>query len=156
MIAENISQGLHLIPNGVFIVASAHGGEVHGFTASWVSQASYRNPLLTVAIDKKHDTYRLIQGSRKLVINILRASQKDVAEHFGHERHPSDGQYFREENGQTVPVLNDCVAAIFCNVVGTMDARDHEVLLVEATDSLVITQGQPLVFWPSRGYVELK
>ena len=61
MIPRHISQGLRLIANGVFIVAAAADGKAHGFTATWVCQASFRNPLLTVAIDKGHDTYQLIQ-----------------------------------------------------------------------------------------------
>ncbi len=152
MITQKIARGMRLIPNGVFVVASSHGGETHGFTATWVSQASYRHPLLTVAVDKGHDTYKLIQQSGKLVFNQLKASQADVAEHFGHRDRPPQSEFFREENGQQVPVLKDCLAAIFGQVVGTLDARDHVVLLVEATDSLVFSQDAPLLYWFERGY----
>ena len=156
MITQNIARGLRLIPNGVFVVASSHGDETHGFTATWVSQASYRNALLTLAIDKGHDTYRLIQQSGHLVLNLLKSSQSAVAEHFGHSDRKSRGEYFREEDGRRIPVLRDCLAAIFCQVVGSLDARDHEVLLVEATDALVFAEGDPLVYSFQRGYAALK
>ncbi len=156
MIAQNIARGMRLIPNGVFVVASSHDGETHGFTATWVSQASYRNPLLTVAVDKGHDTYKLIQQSGQLVCNQLTASQVDVAEHFGHRDRPPQSEFFREENGQQVPVLKDCLAAIFCRVVDTLDARDHVVLLVEAIDSQVFSAEPPLLYSFDRGYVALR
>lgn len=152
MIPTNVSQGLHLIPNGVFVVASAHEGKVHGCTASWVSQASYRNPLLTIALDKEHETTGMIERSGKVVINVLKAGQQDIAEHFGHEHRGMESGYFRQENGQDTPVVNDCLAAIFGNVVGKLDARDHTVFLVEATDAQVFSKEDPLVFWVDRGY----
>ncbi|MHB1004819.1 MAG: flavin reductase family protein [Chloroflexota bacterium] len=151
-IAENIAQGLRLLANGVYVVAAAEGDQTHGCTATWVSQASFRNPLLTVALDKRHDTYNLIERTGKLVINVLGADQAEVAEHFGHKRAQARSQYFREENGRQQPVLKEGLAAIFAQVVDKVDARDHVVLLVEATDSLVFGTGAPLVYSFDGGY----
>lgn len=150
------TQGMRLIPNGVFVVAASHEGKTHGFTATWVSQASYRNPLLTVAIDKGHDTYGLIKASGSLVLNLLGAAQSAVAEHFGHQRREPGVSYFREEDGRQLPVLKECVATISCRVIGTMDARDHDVLLVEATESQVLSDEDPLVYVNKRGYCSIK
>lgn len=151
-IDQNIAKGLQLMNNGVYVVASAEGNQTHGCTVTWVSQASYRNPLLTVALDKGHDTYKVIERSGKLVINVLKSSQKDVAEHFGHENRESSAAYFQEQGGQQLPVLKDCLAAIFANVVDKIDARDHVVILAEATESRVFEQGQPLLYSFKGGY----
>lgn len=156
MIPHNISQVLRLIANGVFVVAAAAEGKAHGFTATWVSQASFRNPLLTVAIDKGHATYQLIQRSGHLVINVLDPAQVEVAEFFGGQREALQSPYFRQESGQETPVLKECLAAIHCKVAGSIDARDHEVLLVEATDAQVFAEGEPLVFWSGKGYATAK
>lgn len=153
---QEISKGLKLLANGVHVVASSADGQVNGCTATWVSQASYRNPLLTVALDKNHETYKLIERSGKVVINILKSSQKDVAEHFGHQRRSASTQFFREEGGQQLPVLRDCLAAISGNVISSMDARDHVVLLVEATEARVLGEGEPLIYSFAVGYATPK
>jgi len=153
MIPQNISSALHLIANGVFVVAASHEGETHGCTVTWASQASYRHPLLTVSLDKRHDTYKLIESSHRLVINVLKASQADLAEQFGHATRPPQGGYFREEGGQLLPELKDCLAVIHCDVVDTLDARDHAVLLVEAKEARVLAKGDPLLYSIDHGYM---
>jgi flavin reductase (DIM6/NTAB) family NADH-FMN oxidoreductase RutF len=151
-IDKGIAKGLQIMTNGVYVVAASAENQTHGCTVTWVSQASYRNPLLTVALDKNHETFKLIERSGKLVINVLKSSQKDVAEHFGHDHRSSSVQYFQDEGGQQQPVLKDCLAVVFANVVSTVDARDHVVLLVEATESRVFGEGEPLVYSFANGY----
>jgi flavin reductase (DIM6/NTAB) family NADH-FMN oxidoreductase RutF len=151
-IDKGIAKGLQIMTNGVYVVAASAENQTHGCTVTWVSQASYRNPLLTVALDKNHDTFKLIERSGNLVINVLKSSQKDVAEHFGHDRRSSTVQHFQEQGGQQQPVLKDCLAAIFAKVVGQVDARDHVVLLVEATETRVLGEGEPLVYSFAGGY----
>jgi flavin reductase (DIM6/NTAB) family NADH-FMN oxidoreductase RutF len=152
MIPRDVSQGLRLIANGVFVVAAAAEGKAHGFTATWVCQASFRNPLLTVAIDKGHDTYQLIKSTGRATINVLGPAQKAVADFFGQRRDEPQSPYFRQQGGQETPVLKECLAAIQCQVVGSIDARDHDVLLLEATDAQVFSESEPLVYWSGKGY----
>jgi flavin reductase (DIM6/NTAB) family NADH-FMN oxidoreductase RutF len=152
MIPRNISQGLRLLANGVYVVAAAADGKAHGFTATWVCQASFRNPLLTVAIDKGHDTYQVIKRSGGAVVNILRSDQKDVAEFFGRQQTEPQSPYFRRDGGQETPVLNDSLATISCRVIGEMDARDHVVLLLEATEAQLLGDATPLIYWSGKGY----
>ena len=156
MIPRDISQGLRLIANGVFVVSAAAEGQVHGFTATWVCQASFRNPLLTVAIDKGHETYRLIKQSNEAVINVLRADQSELAEFFGKKREEPQTRFFRQQVGQASPVLAEGLAAIHCRVLSALDARDHEVLLLEATGAEVLGTGEPLVYWSGQGYASAK
>ncbi|MHB1134347.1 MAG: flavin reductase family protein [Chloroflexota bacterium] len=156
MIPRQVSQGLRLIANGVFVVAAAAEGKTHGFTATWVCQASFRHPLLTVAIDKGHDTYQLIKQSNEAVINVLRADQSAVAEFFGKRQTEPQTPYFRQEGGQPAPVLAEALAAVHCRLIGTLDARDHEVLLLEATTAEVFGEGEPLVYWSGKGYASAK
>ena len=41
---------LRKIPHGLFICGVADGDEVNGFTASWVTQASFEPPLVMMAV----------------------------------------------------------------------------------------------------------
>jgi flavin reductase (DIM6/NTAB) family NADH-FMN oxidoreductase RutF len=127
MFDKKVSAGLHLIANGVYVIAAQHGGQTRGFTATWVMQISYDHPLIMASVGKAHHTYPLIAGSNKFYVNILGASQVELAQHFGKPKDPTetDAPYFREENGNRLPILTDAVAYLECNVVGTYDAKDH-------------------------------
>ena len=109
-----------------------------------------------MAIDKGHETYRLIKQSNQAVINVLRADQSEVSEFFGKKREQPQTSYFVQRGGQTTAVLADGLAAMHCRVVSSLDARDHEVLLLEATSAEVFGAGEPLIYWSGTGYATAK
>ena len=155
MIEKNIREGLHRIVNGVFVVAAEYRGQLRGFTATWVSQVSFENPLVIASVDKSHDTYPLIVGSGSFTANVLGASQANIARHFGREKREDDRgdvQYFRQEEGRVVPILNDAVAALVCSVVSTHDVEDHTIFVGQVVEAYVFRDEAPLIFWPRRGY----
>ncbi|MYE20941.1 MAG: diguanylate cyclase, partial [Synechococcus sp. SB0662_bin_45] len=41
---------LKTIPHGLFICGVAEGGVVNGFTASWVTQGSFKPPLVVMGV----------------------------------------------------------------------------------------------------------
>jgi flavin reductase (DIM6/NTAB) family NADH-FMN oxidoreductase RutF len=156
MLDKKLSAGLHLIANGVFVVAAEHRGLLRGFTATWVSQISYQHPILLISVAKTHDTYPLINGSNKFYVNVLGASQADLARHFGRSKSSdeTDTQYFREEHGVSIPVLNDSVAYLECRVISTHDVKDQTLFIGEVVNTQVFREENPLIFWRSRGYAK--
>lgn len=156
MIDKTLSPGLHLIANGVFVISAQHGGQVRGFTATWVSQASFENPLVMISVSKSHGTYPLIVSSNKFFVNVLGASQVDIARHFGRKKSPSEtnAEYFREELGQVTPVLKDCLAALECDVISSHDAKDHTIFVGEVVKASVFREDDPLIYWRRGRYAK--
>ncbi|MBI2955010.1 MAG: flavin reductase family protein [Chloroflexi bacterium] len=154
MIDKRLSAGLRLIANGVFVISTEYRGQVRGFTATWVSQVSYEHPLVMVSASKTHDTYPLIVSSDKFCVNVLGASQAEIARHFGRRKGPTetDAHYFREERGQVTPVLKDAIAFIQCKVISTHDAKDHTIFVGEVLNSQVLREEAPLVYWRAVRY----
>ncbi len=139
--------------NGVFVISAEHDGVVRGFTATWVTQASYEHPLVMASFSKSHDTYALIVASQSFTINVLAPHQVALARHFGLKKNPAhEGDYFARREGRP-PVLRDALAALQCRVMTTMDAEDHTVFLARVEDASVAHEGSPLLYWPQGGYV---
>src|SRR2546426_777114 len=49
---------LRSFPYGLYAVTVAHGGEEHGMTANWVTQASFEPPMVVVAVENTSKTDR--------------------------------------------------------------------------------------------------
>lgn len=158
MFDKKVSAGLHLIANGVYVIAAQHGGQTRGFTATWVSQVSYDHPLVMASVGKTHDTYSLITGANKFYVNILGPSQIELARHFGRRKGPveTDAQYFRQERGQALPILVDAIAYLECNVVGSYEAPDHTLFIAEVVNSEVLRDEEPLIYWRQGRYARPK
>lgn len=155
-IEPQLNQALRLMANGVFVIAAEHEGQVRGFTATWVTQVSFDHPLVAVSVGKDHQTYPLIERSGEMVINILSASQSDLARHFGrksNEDPPESRQYFQAVDGVETPILSESLAFLRGRVISSTDARDHTVFIVEVTDALVRRGDEPLLYWPRHGFL---
>lgn len=154
MIDKRLSPALQMIANGVFVIGAEHRGQVRGFTATWISQVSYEHPLVMVSVSKAHDTYPLIVSSNRFVVNVLGASQSDIARHFGRRKGPgeTDVQYFREEWGRSSPILKDALAVLECEIQSTHDAKDHTIFIGEVVNASVFREEDPLIFWRKGKY----
>src|SRR5436853_7838363 len=53
---------LRLFPYGLYAVTVKHGGDAHGRTANWVTQASFDPPMVVVAGDNTSNTIGIIRA----------------------------------------------------------------------------------------------
>lgn len=134
------------IPSGLFIVTarSADGRET-GLLASWVQQAAFEPPMLTVAINGKRYLNDWLLQSPGLGVNVLAEEQKDLLKHFAAGFEPDAAAFaglnvVRGETG--VPLLADALGYLEGRVVSQMTTGDHTIYAVElihaglhATDS---------------------
>lgn len=117
---------------GVYVVGAAHGERRHAFTAAWVMQASYDPLLLALSINPNHATYPLLQASRAFTVNVLKAGQLELARWFGtrsgREQDKLDGVPWHAGRSGA-PVLDDALAYFDCEVIESVAAGDHELVV---------------------------
>jgi flavin reductase (DIM6/NTAB) family NADH-FMN oxidoreductase RutF len=138
---------LRKIPHGVFICGVAEGGEVNGFTASWVTQGSFEPPLVVMAVRADSTSNGMIQRSGLFSLNVMAADQKDLAAVFFKPQKGVGGRFDAApfQNGPLgLPILDDALGAVECAVVGQVAHGDHTVFVGEVKTALLHRDGDAL------------
>ncbi len=115
---------------GSLCVFTAKQGDVSSaMLASWVSQASFNPPGLTVAVAKDRAVEPLTHSGNKFVLNILKeGNHLGLMKHFLKPFAPGQDRFAEvaaevAENG--CPVLSDALAYLECSVQSRMEVGDH-------------------------------
>jgi flavin reductase (DIM6/NTAB) family NADH-FMN oxidoreductase RutF len=124
--------------------------------ASWVQQASFEPPMITVAVKNGRYIADWIRATGVLAINILGDGQKSFLAHFGKGFAPDepafDGMQV-ERRATGVPILSDSLGFLDCRCAGTIEAGDHTVFLAEVVDGgLHGDDEQPMVHVRRSGF----
>jgi flavin reductase (DIM6/NTAB) family NADH-FMN oxidoreductase RutF len=131
------------------ITAECAPGEVHGMTANSFTSVSLDPPLVLVCVDQNARLLSYLKTERRFGVSILRDSQQRVSEFFAEPQqnradYPRLGiRFLWTDTG--IPLLEDALAHLACNVVAQYMAGDHTIFLGEV-ESLEICDGQPLLY----------
>lgn len=135
--SDTFGKMLGRIPSGLFILtARGPNGEETGMLASWVQQAGFEPPSLTVAVNSKRYLLDWLEQGAPVALSQLGETQKQLLGHFGKGFEPGVPAF----EGLTVdrspgglPVLSDSLGWIEGTIAGSLDAGDHFVLLVQVS-----------------------
>lgn len=130
---------LLLLTNGVYILTSSCEGRHGGATVTWVSQASFRPPLLMAAVRKDSNVFKCLAESKLAALHVLSADQQDLARRFFTPTSVCgslmNGEPFTEGK-TTVPVLKNAPAYAECRVLRLVDdVGDHAVVIMEVLEA---------------------
>ncbi len=132
----DLSKAMGRLSGGLYIVTASQGKgpskRSSAMVASWVSQASFSPPGVTVAVAKDRAIETLMQVGDRFVINVL---QEDNYLHlFRHflKRFPPGTNRFEGveilELAQGGPVLGDALAYLGCEVKQRLETPDHWII----------------------------
>ena len=142
-------------PSGVTVVTTkAEDGSDEGMTVSAFSSVSLDPPLVLICIEKNASAYQALTTAPGFVVNILSASQEQIARRFSIvdiDRFEGVG-YSRTPNG--LAVLDDLLGVIECATVAKHDAGDHTIIVGEV-EAARAQNGTPLLYYRG-GYAQLE
>jgi len=132
---ERISPALGKIISGLYIVTTAFEGKRHGMLASFIEQAGFQPPLITMAMGKGRVIGDIIDQQPIFGINILGQHNHELLRPFVKNTgdDPFDG-HAMVENEWGVPQLAESLAFLACRAVTRVDAGDHWLYLAEVID----------------------
>ena len=136
---ELLGAVLGRVPSGIFIVTAQNSeGQETGMLASWVQQAAFIPPMLTLAVNKSRYIREWIAEVPKLVVNVVGTEQKDFLRHFGRGFEPGEPAFeglniVRTKSG--MPALGDAIGYLEGEVVGELEAGDHVTVLLSLIDA---------------------
>tara|TARA_Y100001968_G_scaffold331657_1_gene387023 strand:- start:7192 stop:8967 length:1776 start_codon:yes stop_codon:yes gene_type:complete len=133
----DLTKAMGKLSGGLYVVTASQGKDKDkrsgAMVASWVSQASFNPPGLTVAVAKDRAIESLMQVEDRFVINVL---QEDNYLHlFRHflKRFPPGADRFNgvellERVALGGPVLADALAYLDCKVQQRLETPDHWII----------------------------
>ncbi|MCC5655544.1 diflavin flavoprotein [Nostoc sp. XA010] len=127
--ATNVEQAVGRIVGSLCVLTAKEGDRSSAMLASWVSQASFSPPGLTIAVAKERAVETLTHTGNKFVLNILKeGNHLGLMKHFLKPFGPGQDRFAdvaaeEAENGS--PILTDALAYLECSVQNRMESGDH-------------------------------
>lgn len=148
-------QALGRVPSGLYILTVRHGERATGMLASWVQQAGFEPPMITVAIARKRYVADWVATARRFTLNQLPQGSKALIRHFGRgfdaDVDAFDGVALREE-GQGGSILAGALAYLDAEVVSEVPSGDHRIFLARvAAGALFDPEAEPLLHVRANG-----
>ena len=137
------------VPSGIFILTVGSGSRATGMLASWVMQAGFEPPMVSVAVKLGRYVCDWISEGQPFVLNVVGESQKDLLKHFAKGFEPGVAAFEgipMTHCARGVPVLKDSLGHLECEPVRHVDSGDHRVFLANVVrGKLVQPDGKPMV-----------
>lgn len=140
---------------GVTVIAAGEGEGFHGMTANAVTSLSLEPLLVLVCVGKKARMADHLKQETGFSINVLRREQEDLSTYFAGAWPAETPPAFKFTPWHGGPLLEDCVAALGCELHEIIEGGDHwifigHVIAVHQSPNPV----DPLIFFRGR-YREL-
>ena len=130
---------LRRIPYGLYVMtAEDKDGRISAATVNWVTQASFKPPLVAVGVKADSQVHDIIKTAGYFALNVLGKGQQGAAYAF-FKPAERDGQKISGEPfraGSTgAPVLENTPAFVECRLVTTVEEGDHSIFVGEVVDA---------------------
>lgn len=120
------------VPSGLFILTVGTGQRATGMLSSWVMQAGFEPPMVSVAVKLGRFVCDSITDGQPFVLNLVGKSQRSLLKHFsaGFELgEPAFDDLAIDHCPRGVPILKDALGHLECEPVRHVDSADHRVFL---------------------------
>jgi len=157
--ADGLAAALGRIPSGLFVITWREHGCDRGMLASWVMQAGFDPPLVTLAVAPGRDLLAAIEAGCLFVLNVLADTQRPLLARFGKPAVEGEDRFAGLGMGRAAcgaPTLDGAAAWLECTAVSRTagsDAvpADHVVVLARVRSAATVPDAAPLVHLRKNG-----
>jgi flavin reductase (DIM6/NTAB) family NADH-FMN oxidoreductase RutF len=149
-----LALALGRIPTGLYVVTTLHDGRPLGFVASFLMQAGFEPPTVSLAIAAEREHLGAIRAHRRFAVSVLDDASRELMSAFFKRpeagRSPFDRVAHRPSPGG-LPLLAGALAWLECRVAGEHVAGDHVVVFATVEHGEVLRAGDPAVHLRKNG-----
>jgi len=111
----------------------AHKHQSTGVLVSWVQQAAFAPPSITVCIKHGRPAIRLIEVAKRFLLNVVGENATPMFKHFGKGFTLEDDAFAGLDIEPTDfgPKLSECIAHLGCEVLNKFSTGDHDIYLAK-------------------------
>jgi flavin reductase (DIM6/NTAB) family NADH-FMN oxidoreductase RutF len=137
------------IPSGIYILTVGTGPRATGMLASWVMQAGFDPPMVSVAVKLGRYICDWLTEGQPFVLNVVAEGQKNFLRHFHAGFAPGEAAFEGLEIAycaRGVPTLAAALGYLECEPLRHADSGDHRVFLAKiCRGRLQQPDGRPMV-----------
>jgi flavin reductase (DIM6/NTAB) family NADH-FMN oxidoreductase RutF len=156
---DGLAAALGRIPSGLFIITWRETGGDRGMLASWVMQAGFDPPLVSVAVAPGRGLLAAIDAGTTFVVNVLADTQRPLLARFGKPPAAGEDLFAGLGVGRAAcgaPTLEGAAAWLECTPVSRTAgsdavAADHVVVLARVSGAAAGPDAAPLVHLRKNG-----
>jgi 3-hydroxy-9,10-secoandrosta-1,3,5(10)-triene-9,17-dione monooxygenase reductase component len=153
---QALGRALGRIPSGVFILTTRHNEQRSAMMASWVQQAAFDPPAVSIALAKGRPIAQLIAAGGRCALSILPAGDTSLMKRYARGAEPGADPFagvaiIDTPAGQ--PALADALAYLDCRVITKADfGGDHDLLIAEVEHGQLLRDGQAFTHQRGNGF----
>ena len=141
-----LGKALGRIPSGVYILTTFHDGRPEVMLASWVQQAGFHPPSITVAVAKERPIRESLLAARRFALAVVPQDDTSLMKKYGRGVAP-DADPFEGIDVMTtprgLPVPSGALAWLECELTKAFDyGGDHEIHIARVTAGQVLRDGK--------------
>lgn len=148
MSADNeFDPALGRVASGIFILTVGTGDRSTGMLASWVMQAGFEPPMISVAVKSGRYVEEWLTAGQPFVVNIVAEQQFDLLKHFGSGfdiGEPAFDGIPIEQSACGVPILTETLGHLECEPVSHADSGDHRIFIAKVTGGSLGSDAAPM------------
>lgn len=142
-------QVLGRVPTGLYIVTAENSGQRAGFLASWICQAGFSPPAVSVAVKQDRPIMRQMSRGAHFAVNLLGKDDKAIMGRFarGFEigDDPFEGSAIERTDNNT-PYLPDALGFLECRLLRLLEpSTEHNLIVGEVIGGRMLKEGEPWV-----------
>lgn len=137
------------VPTGLYIVTAEQDDTRAGFLASWVCQAGFSPPCVSVGIKQDRPIMRMMSRGFRFAVNIL--SKEDTAifgrfaKGFSINDDPFEGSNIARTDDGT-PYLADALGYLECSLLRVLEpSTEHNLVVGQIVGGTMLKEGEPWV-----------
>jgi flavorubredoxin/flavin reductase (DIM6/NTAB) family NADH-FMN oxidoreductase RutF len=142
-LATPVEQAVGRLVGSLSVVTAQRGDATGAMVASWISQASFNPPGLTVAVAKDRALESLLYPGDAFVLNLMEEGKHiPLMKHFLKPFGPGEDRFVGIETKSAqngLPILKEALAYLECRVQSRMDCGDHWLVYCAAEAGDVFT-----------------
>jgi flavin reductase (DIM6/NTAB) family NADH-FMN oxidoreductase RutF len=122
------------IPSGIFILTVGKGERATGMLSSWVMQAGFEPPMVSVAVRLRRYVCDWITEGQPFVLNLVGERQIGLMKHFAKGFEPGQPAFeglALSDDARGVPILRDAIGHLECEPVRHTDSGDHRIFVAK-------------------------
>ena len=137
------------VPSGVYILTVGTGARATGMLASWVMQAGFEPPMVSVAVKLGRYVCDWLSEGQPFVLNVVGEGQKNLLRHFAKGFEPGRPAFEGlsiTHCARGVPILTGALGHMECEPVRHADSGDHRIFLANVVRGrLAHADARPMV-----------